>query len=132
MTDNQDSDTQGVAQRLLASERLSIKAVLVEAGEDPLPLLREAGITEFLSIPVALDADIGTATALSDGRGASITAAWEPDQAEESDHSPTDANAQDDEADAGGSNSHVQLRRRAVNLPGAFGLRPVAPVDGSR
>jgi hypothetical protein len=129
MADNQDSDTQDVAQRLLAGERLSIRAVLTEAGENPLPLLRAAGITEFLSVPVAMDADIGTAAAFGDGRGSSITATWEPDQAEERDDSPTDAGAQGDGASAGRSDSHAQVRRRAVNLPGAFGLRPVAPID---
>ncbi len=122
--------TQDPAQRLLESERISIKAVLVEAGEDPMPLLREAGITEILSLPVALDADSGTASALADGWGSSITATWEPDQDEEADF-PTDADPQDTASDDSASHADPATPSRAINLPAAFGMRPMAPIDRS-
>jgi len=130
MTDTENPNTPLVAQRLMEAERLSLKAVLLEAGEDPLPLLREAGITEFLSVPVALDADVGAGAALSNGRGVSITGTWEPDQAEGSEEVPAD-DVQDSGAAGAVPGSHAQLGSRAVNLPGAFGLRPVAPIDRS-
>ena len=126
----QGAGTQDPAQRLLEAERISIKAVLVEAGEDPMPLLREAGITEVLSLPAALNADSGTASALSDGWGSSITATWEPDQDEEADFS-TDADPRDVAPDASASHADPATPARAVNLPAAFGMRPMAPIDRS-
>jgi hypothetical protein len=129
MTDTSDSNAPDVAQRLRASERLSIKAVMVGTGEDPLPLLRKAGITEFLSVPVALAPDTGTAAALGDGRGASITAEWVPDQDDRADDAPANSDVQGVAADGSGNGSDTRQRPRPVNLPGAFGMRPIAPIE---
>lgn len=101
MTDT--TDTRDVSQRLLESERVSIKAVWVDAGQDPAPLLREAGITEALALPAALNADSGTAAALGDGWGSSVTATWEPDQDEEGDSPATET--QDTASDHSTSNA---------------------------
>jgi hypothetical protein len=91
-------------------------------------LLREAGITEALALPAALNADSGTAAALGDGWGSSVTATWEPDQDEEGD-SPANAETEDTASDHSASNADAGMPSHATNFAEAFGMRPMAPID---
>jgi muramidase (phage lysozyme) len=54
--------------RIPAHNRVSIRAVLVRAGEDPAPALLAAGITDPIAIPVVLGDDPHAFGMLGDGR----------------------------------------------------------------
>ncbi len=111
--------------RIPAHDRVSIRAVLVRAGEDPGPALARAGIFDPIAIPVVVgdSADL-VGGILGDGVTPNVTAVLETDHQDAFDHArfgqPTDAGSQFDPA--------RPARPATVTLPAAFGFRSFAPV----
>jgi hypothetical protein len=112
--------------KLPAFNRVSIRAVLVEEGEDATQALAEAGFAEAVAIPVVMGDDLDLPGGiLGNGVTPNLTAVLETE-------------FQDDEHDAvpGSQSGHVQATSEipprsgpvTTNLPAAFGVQPLAPV----
>ena len=112
--------------RLPTFNRVSIRAVLVEDGEDPSHALAEAGFAESVAIPVVIGDDLDlSGDILGNGITPNLTAVLETEIA-------------DDEHDAPPASQSGQMRATpetplrpgsaTTNLPAAFGLQPLAPV----
>jgi hypothetical protein len=111
---------------LPAFNRVSIRAVLVEDGEDPSHALAEAGFAEAVAIPVVLGEDLDLSGGiLGNGITPNLIAMLETE-------------IEDDEHGAapGCTPGQVQATSEApptsrlatTNLPAAFGVQPLAPV----
>jgi hypothetical protein len=116
------------AQRLIQSERVSLRAVVVPEGQDVTPYLREAGIADPVSLPFA---PIGNGAS-----AAGMTAIWTSDVTAELDFgddgdpdSPMPFTSEQDNT-ASNSDELVPTEKsfQTMNLPEAFGMRPLAPV----
>jgi hypothetical protein len=115
--------------RLIRSERVAARAVIVPEGEDPTPYLLEAGIIEPIRLPFTDAAEGGSAASIGDGETPGLEATLELDgDAEEADW-PGLADEQENAPEQkGGEQSGETPDLRTVNLPEAFGARPMAPV----
>src|SRR3954453_1970917 len=60
-------DVEQASQRLIQSERIATRAVVVPDGEDPTRYLREAGILEPIALAFAHAGAAGAARSMSDG-----------------------------------------------------------------
>jgi hypothetical protein len=104
-------------------DRVSIRAVVVGAGEDPNAALMQAGIYDPVAVPMLMgeESDFGGGI-LGDGITPNLTAVLEMDGDEGSDCSngaqPATAQPQANATPASGTST----------LPAAFGMRPLAPV----
>jgi hypothetical protein len=113
--------------KLSTVNRVSIRAVLVNEGEDPSAALAEAGFVETISIPVVLGEELDLSGGiLGNGMTPNLTAVLETEQPDGSDASsgtqPGSARtAPDVTPDAGPV---------ATMLPAAYGIQPLAPVRG--
>lgn len=112
--------------KLPTFNRVSIRAVLVEEGEDPSPALAQVGFAEAVAIPVVLGEDLDLSSGiLGDGITPNLTAVME-------------AEIEDDEANAAPASPPGQAQAApdpqprsqliTTNLPAAFGVQPLAPV----
>jgi len=115
------------AQRLLQSERVTVKAVMVADDEDPAPHLLAAGIVEPVSIPFAFDDDGATPASMGDGWTPGVTGILEFDDEGGADSPPFDA-AEENLPSTQDDGEPEEPRERTANLPGAFGMSPMAPV----
>jgi hypothetical protein len=122
-----------ILQRFAAASRVSLRAVLVEDGEDAGAALAQAGIFDAVAVPVVIGADGALPGGLlGSGMAANLTGTLE-----------ADALAPFDEAGLGSRDRRVpDLEQRVaeaaggsggtLTLPAAFGRRPMAPVRRNR
>ena len=111
--------------KLPAHNRVSIRAVLVQEGEDASAALAEAGFSDTIAIPVVLgeQPDLSGGI-LGNGITPNLTAVLETEQEDESGEAPgaqTDTE-QPERGDVGPSGPVATM------LPPAFGMQPLAPV----
>jgi hypothetical protein len=111
--------------RLPTVDRVSIRAVLVQEGEDPGVALAEAGFADMISVPVVLgEAADPSGGILGDGITPNPLAVLETEQED----------GLDQAADARSvpvplvSAAEAPSEPSKPNLPPAFGLQPLAPV----
>lgn len=121
------------AQRLIEAERVSVRVVVVADGEDPTPHLLKAGIVDPVIVPFAWADDERSAGMMGDGRTSGVTATLEfDDEAGESFAQHADPADRPAVNPPSGSNlvsgSDPVSETRTVQLPEAFGLKPMAPV----
>jgi hypothetical protein len=119
--------------RIPSFDRVSIRAVLVRDGEDPTQALAAAGIVDPVALPVVLG-EGAPDVSFGDGFTPNLTAVLELD-------APDDdlASAKPIPSASGlgvpanqarsGRNGTPTPRSAATNLPTAYGLQPLAPVD---
>jgi len=113
---------------LTAANRLSIRAVLVYDGQDAAPDLIGCGIFDPVSIPVTdADAAFGSGAILGDGVTPNVIGILEQDDQQE-DHDPAQAFAQPDAERSEQGRTEDWDQPKTVTLPGAYGLKPLAPV----
>jgi hypothetical protein len=106
-------------------DRVSIRAVLVEEGEDPAAALAEAGFTEVISIPVVLgEAADPSGGILGDGITPNLVAVLETEPEDGSDPATGARSVPVRSASA----AEPPPEPSTTNLPSAFGLQPLAPV----
>jgi len=136
--------------RIPLFDRVSIRAVVVEDGEDPGPALAQAGIFEPVALPAVMD-EGGPHNSFGDGITPNLVVVLEPDQQEDdrfdaasdADDFRTDpyASAPDANNDSDGSRSgQVGPSRQAappsglgtIQLPATYGMQPLAPVPDPR
>ena len=112
--------------RLPAFNRVSIRAILVEDGEDPGHALAEAGFAEAVAIPVLIgdDPDL-SGDILGNGITPNLTAVLETEIA---DAGPDAAPATQSDQVEGSSETQPGPGSTTTNLPAAFGMQPLAPV----
>ena len=115
--------------RVVAANRLSLRAVLVSEGEDPTAALAAAGIVDSVAIPVVVAEDLDLfGGMLGDGRTPNLIAVLETEQDDEPRASaatqPSSARSADSAPQPSGS--------ATANLPAAFGMQPLAPVRTRR
>lgn len=113
--------------RIPAFDRVSIRAVLVRDGEDPIPALAAAGIIDPIAIPVVMGDELNLSGGiLGDGITPNLIAVLETEQTKSfetsSYNSPHQAASRQDTARA--------ARRGTTTLPEAFGQRSFAPIGG--
>ena len=106
--------------------RVSIRAVLVQEGQDPGPALAEAGLINPVALPVVVgdDPDLPNGI-LGDGFTDNLTAVLETDPQDTSNSSADPQHG--DGLPQSAPNDPQPAARVAVNLPAAYGLRPMAP-----
>jgi hypothetical protein len=112
--------------RVPASDRISIRAVLVHEGEDASAALAAAGIVDAVALPVfvgeAVDLSGGI---LGDGLTANPIAVLETEQGE-------GFNSSSGRQPVSSARSSGDTAQRAgpvtTTLPAAFGMQPLAPV----
>ena len=108
--------------------RVSVAAVLVSGDADPRAALAEAGITD----PIAVEIRIGDTVDPSqgffgDGVTPNLTAVLETRNRPAAGACPAGQRA----ASGVPGQAARSVRGDAINLPPAFGFRPIAPVRGS-
>jgi hypothetical protein len=121
-------DEKESADLLAKVNRVSIRAVLVQRGQDAAKALVENGILDPVEVPFVFgDASMASGGVMSDGRTPNLFATLELDDTDPADAAPKTAQPaasprQDtDETATGGPPS-------ATTLPAGFGSRPLAPV----
>ena len=114
--------------RLPSFNRVSIRAVLVNAGEDPGAALAEAGITDAVAIPVVLGDDLNLPGALlGNGITPNLTGVLEAEDQDDFDPLPHSQNS----LSAARQDAPPPAEPVTTMLPTAFGLQPLAPVRRS-
>jgi hypothetical protein len=120
--------------RIPSFDRVSIRAVVVMEGEDPGPLLAAAGIVDPVAVPVVFGEDAPDRS-FGDGFTPNVSAVVEFDQ--EAGEVAGEGDAQEDagvsgEGRPGGTRSAaagpLPSATGTVNLPAAYGMKPLAPV----
>ena len=108
--------------------RVSIRAVLVNEGEDPGQALSEAGIVDPIAVPVVLGEDLHLSSGiLGNGVTPNLTGMLETEQEDDFNASPgTEPHNPGRRPDAAQPTKPV-----TTMLPAAFGLQPLAPVRRS-
>jgi hypothetical protein len=118
--------------RIPSFDRLSIRAVLVRNGEDPTQALAAAGIFDPVALPVMVG-EAAPGVSFGDGFSPNLTVVLEPDApAGDLAAATTDPAANSPGARPGQAGMHrkgAPPSGPATNLPPAFGLQPLAPVD---
>ena len=110
--------------RLPTFDRVSIRAVLVNEGEDPGSALSAAGILDPIAIPVVLGEELDLSGGiLGDGISPNLTAVLETQKNDVSSSSRVQANPVRSPADPTQPSGSV-----TATLPAAFGMRPLAPI----
>ncbi|MDR3533481.1 MAG: hypothetical protein P4L90_23345 [Rhodopila sp.] len=111
--------------RLSTFNRVSIRAVLVNEGEDPSTALSEAGIVNPVSISVVVGENLDLSGGiLGDGLTPNLTGVLETEPDDDFDSSPyIQPNKTGRQPDAAQPDEPV-----TAALPPAFGSRPLAPV----
>ena len=114
------------AERMAKANRVSIRAVLVsDQSVDVQAALTKAGIFDPVAIPVVLgDTPDLPGGILGDGVTPNLIGVLEPDEPEATHAKPAH---QETKSSKHGSRARRQLPA-TVNLPEAFGLKPMAPV----
>jgi len=110
--------------------RVSVRAVLVQQGEDPGPRLSAAGIYDPITVPVLVDQDQShSGVILGDGFTRNLTAVLET-EAESSPGAAADTQPGTGRGDAGSTQSGSTQSGwpGTTMLPAAFGSQPLAPV----
>jgi len=113
--------------RLPAHNRVSIRAVLVHEGEDPGPALAAAGIVNPIAVPVVQGEELDLSGGiLGNGITPNLKAVLENEQHDDFDSSPYH------QSDKGASQPGAARPAEPVTttMPAAFGLRPLAPING--
>jgi hypothetical protein len=126
--------TENPLDRIPSFDRVSIRAVVVEDGEDPAQALSEAGIFDAVTLPLVFGEEQPD-TSIGDGITPNLTAVLEPDQVDDE----FDPSAQPTAIEQGpmpldpvqncpaeadpGQQSHP-----TTCLPKAYGAQPLAPV----
>ena len=109
-----------------AFNRVSIRAVVVEDGEDPGHALAEAGFAEAVAIPVVLGEDLNAAGGiLGNGVTPNLTAVLEADVEDDEENIVVGTRTDQARATAETPPSSGPV---TTNLPAANGGRPLAPV----
>ena len=112
--------------RLSTFNRVSIRAVVVEDGEDPGHALAEAGFVEAVAIPMMMGDDLDlSGDVLGNGITPNLAAVLET-EVEEDEHDATPDARPDQQQTA--SETVPASGAVTTNLPAAFGVRPLAPV----
>jgi hypothetical protein len=75
---------ENTAQRLIASDQVSVRVVVVAEGQDPTPHLLEAGIVDPVVVPFAWADTQASAGVMGDGSTTSVSATLEFDEADQS------------------------------------------------
>jgi hypothetical protein len=104
--------------------RVSIRAVLVEDGEDLSEALAAAGIVDPIALPVVFgedQPDIG----FGDGITPNLTAVFETDQQEDDFDAAAGHPSSPPESDADHARPSAPV---TTTLPSAYGMQPLAPV----
>jgi hypothetical protein len=108
--------------RIPSFDRVSVAAVLVREGEDATAALTEAGIIDPIVVEVMLDDGSGTDPGyFGDSVGGNVVAVLETEQADYRSAGGAAKRVTDSDPASGANAGNV-------NLPRAFGSRPVAPV----
>jgi hypothetical protein len=120
--------------RIPAHDRVSIRAVLVDDGEDPAQALTDAGIIDPIAVRVVFgETPDLSGGVLGDGITPNLVAVLETVQAEdepsESSSESGGPRSQGNGAPRPGESSPDQSV--TTTLPAAYGLKPLAPVGGS-
>jgi hypothetical protein len=109
--------------RIHSFDRLSIRAVVVEDGEDPGPALAEAGITDPIALPM-MSGEQPLDRGFGDGITPGVTAVLEIEWHDTPPSAPEfQANPARPGSDGAGPSGWA-----TTNLPPAFGSKPLAPV----
>jgi Cell Wall Hydrolase len=127
--------------RIPSHDRISLRAVVVRDGEDPGPALAAAGITDPIALPIVFG-DAQPDASFGDGITPNLTAVLELDRGDD-DGFPRGGHgfasgavgpaADPHGFDPGTRPNSVAVaapapRPATLTLPGAYGLRPLAPV----
>ncbi|WP_428485573.1 hypothetical protein [Rhodopila sp.] len=116
------------ADRLTKANRISIQAVLVPEGHDPVPLLLANGIYEPVAIPFVVDDDaFNSGGILGDGVTPNVVATLDFGEQEPTDATSGQSAPDPSAADAAGQAAEKQAAP-TVTLPAAYGIKPLAPV----
>ena len=110
----------------MEQERLTLRAVIVPTGVDPRPYLLQAGIVSPVVVPIA-QAPHDAAGGAPDGWLSAVPAKLTLDRSATIQSEPAMASTATIEEDVAGPDQ-ADPERRTVNLPDAFGMRPLAPV----
>ncbi len=117
------------ARRLIESEQVSVRAVVVPDGEDPTPYLLKAGIVDPVAIPFTWGDDQMAARSMGNGWTDAVpaTLVFDDDSDDEDGGFPQDAEFRQSPPERPAPPASAS-QPRTVQLPEAFGARPMAPV----
>jgi len=120
-----DMNDDDLADRLAKANRVSIRAVLVPAGQDVASALAKHGILDPISVPfIVADESFNSGAVLGDGRTPNLIARLELDKNDRPDPSSTASPSAP--RDAGGPQGAEALK--TTTLPPAYGFRSFAPI----
>jgi hypothetical protein len=116
--------------RMPSFDRVSIRAVLVDEGEDPGAALAEAGFAEVITIPVVLgEAADPSGGILGDGITPNLAAVLETEQEDGFDPAADPRCVLARAVPVRSVSAAEEPSESATtNLPPAFGLQPLAPI----
>lgn len=110
--------------RIPSFDRISIRAVVVEDGDNPGPALAAAGIFDPIAVPMMYGED-QPSLAFGDAITQNLTAVLEPEQQDNDFDAAPDPRP--DTKPVTASDSSAASGSTTANLPAAFGSRPLAP-----
>lgn len=117
--------TDNLLDKLPALNRVSIRAVLVNEGEDASAVLAQAGFADVVTIPVVMGADPRLPSGiLGNGTTPNLTAVLETEAEDAFEMAPA---AQRDKTSSD-PQDEPPSEPTTASLPPAFGIQPLAPV----
>jgi hypothetical protein len=108
--------------KLTQANRVSIRAVIVPAGQDASKALLDAGIVEPVAIPFLYDGGDIDQGMMTDGRTPNVTATLEMDRHAQPEPTP------EGQQPTSGRSWTASAPTPTTTLPAAYGLTPLAPI----